>query len=108
MGRQPRRWRSAADTVKGYLEALARGDAESALAYSDDQPASKEFLTDDVLKKQIAKWPITNIRILNDDSSASGIGFGQVHVAANFGDKVSDATLTAKRRTNAGTWTPRR
>lgn len=88
---------SAADAVKGYLEALARGDAESALSYSEDQPASKDFLTDDVLKKQIAKWPITNIRILNDDSSASGIGFGQVHVAANFGDKVSDATLTAKR-----------
>ena len=47
------------------------------LAYSDDQPASKEFLTDDVLKKQIAKWPITNIRILNDDSSGAAIGMGR-------------------------------
>jgi hypothetical protein len=88
---------SAADAVKGYLAALARGDAETALSYGDDQPASKDFLTDDVLKKQIAKWPITNVRILNDDSSAASIGLGQVHVAATFGDKVSDATLRTKR-----------
>lgn len=94
---------SAADTVKGYLEALARGDAEAALAYSDDQPASKDFLTNDILKKQLAQWPITNIRILSDDStSSSALGMGQVHVAANFGDKVSDATLRLKR--NNGRW----
>ncbi len=88
---------SAADAVKGYLAALARGDAEAALSYSDDQPASKDFLTNDVLKKQIAKWPISNVRILNDDSGAAGIGMGQVHVAATFGDKVSDATVRTKR-----------
>ncbi len=88
---------SAADTVKGYLEALARGDAEAALSYSDDQPASKDFLTNDILKKQIEKWPITNIRILSDDSGGSSLGMGQVHVAANFGDKVSDANLRVKR-----------
>jgi hypothetical protein len=88
---------SAADAVKGYLTALARGDAEAALSYSDDHPASKDFLTDDVLKKQIAKWPISNIRILNDDSAGAGIGMGQVHVAATFGDKVSDATVRTKR-----------
>lgn len=88
---------TAADAVKGYLEALSRGDAQSALTYSNDQPASKDFLTDDVLKKQIAKWPVSNIRILNDDSTGSGIGFAQVHVAANFGDKVSDITLSVKR-----------
>jgi hypothetical protein len=89
---------SAADAVKGYLEALARGDAEAALAYSDDQPASKDFLTSDILKKQIAKWPITNIRILSDEAGASSLGIGQgVHAAANFGDKVSDGTVRVKR-----------
>jgi hypothetical protein len=94
---------SAGDVVKGYLEALAKGDAEGALSFSDDQPASKEFLTDDILKKQIDKWPITNIRILNDDSSStSAIGFGSVHVAANFGDKSSDVTLQMKK--NNGKW----
>ena len=91
---------SAADAVKGYLEALARGDADGALAYSNDQPASKDFLTADVLKKQIAKWPITNIRILNDDSTPlnSLTGFSRVHVAANFGDKTSDTTLIVKKQ----------
>jgi len=91
---------SAGDAVKGYLEALSRGDANSALAFSSDQPASKDFLTDDILKQQIAKWPITNIRILSDSSAGSGnsaIGYGQVHVAVNFGDKSSDTTLTAKK-----------
>lgn len=89
---------SAADAVKGYLEALARGDANGALAYSNDQPASKDFVTEDILKKQIAKWPITNIRILNDESTPlnSVTGFSRVHVAVNFGDKSSDTTLTAK------------
>lgn len=88
---------SAGDVVKGYLEALARGDAEAALSYSDDQPGSKDLLTDDILKKQIAKWPITDIRILNDDSSASVIGMAQVHVTATFGTKTSDATLDLKK-----------
>jgi hypothetical protein len=93
---------SAGDVVKGYLEALARGDAEAALSYSDDQPGSKDLLTDDILKKQIAKWPITDIRILNDDSSASVIGMAQVHVTATFGTKTSDATLDLKK--NNGKW----
>ncbi len=91
---------SAADAVKGYLEALARGDAAGALAYSNDQPASKDFVTDDILKKQIAKWPITNIRILNDDTSPLNAvtGFSRVHVAVNFGDKSSDTTLSVKKQ----------
>jgi hypothetical protein len=88
---------SAGDVVKGYLEALARGDAEAALSYSDDQPGSKDLLSDEILKKQIAEWPITDIRILNDDSSAAVIGMAQVHVTAKFGDKTSDATLQLKK-----------
>jgi hypothetical protein len=87
---------SAGAAVKGYLEALARGDAEAALAYSNDLPASKEFLTNEILRKQIAQWPITNIRILRDDS-LNAIGYATVHVAANFGDKVSDTNLEVKK-----------
>jgi hypothetical protein len=93
---------SAADAVKGYLEALARGDAETALSYGVDQPASKDFLSSEVLKKQIAQWPISNIKILNDDSAAASIGIGRVHVVANFGDKNSDTTLEVKK--DHGKW----
>lgn len=91
---------SAGDAVKGYLAALARGDAEVALSYGVDQPASKQFLTNEILKKQIAQWPISNIRILSDDSS--GLGMGRVHVVANFGDTNSDTTLYVKK--DHGSW----
>lgn len=87
---------SAGDAVQGYLEALARGDAEAALSYGSGEPGSKEFLTDEILKKQIDKMPITNIKILSD-SSKDAISIGQVHVSVSFGDKVSDETLMLKR-----------
>ena len=87
---------SAGDAVKAYLDALSRGDATAALSYSTDQPGSKDLLTDDILKKQIAQWPISDIRIL-DDNSAHSYGFGQVHVSAKFGDNTSDVTLSVKK-----------
>ncbi|BBX06941.1 hypothetical protein MAIC_17440 [Mycolicibacterium aichiense] len=93
--------KTAGDVVKAYLEALARGDANEALSYTNDEPASKDFLTDDILKQQIAKWPITNIRILNDDADSS-IEMGSVHVAANFGDQTSDENIHVKK--SGGEW----
>lgn len=92
---------SAGAAVQGYLEALANGDAEAALSYGADQPASKELLTDEILKQQIEKAPISNIRILGDDSK-NAIGMGQVHVTANFGDQASDTTLMLKKA--GGKW----
>lgn len=80
---------SAADAVRGYLEALARGDARAALSYASDQPGTTRFLNDEVLKKQIAKWPITNIRILSEEPY-------KVHVAVNFGNQTSDENLWVK------------
>ncbi|GAA2408066.1 hypothetical protein GCM10009856_16440 [Mycolicibacterium llatzerense] len=93
---------SASEVVKGYLEALSNGNAEAALSFSSDQPASKEFLSSDVLKKQIAEWPISEIRILNEDKTMESIGRGDVHVAAKFGDKNSDATINVKKE--GGKW----
>jgi hypothetical protein len=86
---------SAGDAVKRYLEALARGDAETALSYGIDQPATTEFLTSEILKKQVAQWPIRNIRILHDNSSApdTKLSMAHVHVVATFGDQASDAIL---------------
>jgi hypothetical protein len=86
---------TAGDAVKSYLEALARGDAKAALSYGIDQPASSLFLTGDILKKQVAQWPIRNIKILHDNSSSPGaaLSMAHVHVAASFGDQTSDAIL---------------
>ena len=93
---------SASEVVKGYLEALSNGNADTALSFSNDQPASKEFLSSDVLKKQIAEWPISDIRILNEDKTMESIGRADVHVAAKFGDKNSDATIHVKK--DGGKW----
>ncbi len=46
---------SAGDVVKDYLEALARADAGTALSDGIDQPATTQFLTGDILKKQVAQ-----------------------------------------------------
>lgn len=86
---------TAADAVKGYLDALAKGDANAALAFGSDQPASKDFLTDDILKQQVEKWPITNVRILSANETGD---MAQVHVVANFGDQSSDQTLLVKKQ----------
>ncbi|MEZ0366573.1 hypothetical protein ACAG26_23125 [Mycobacterium sp. pUA109] len=85
---------TAGGVVKAYLEALAKGDADKALSYSSDQPASKELLTDEILQKQIDKWPITDIKILDDNGS---FGLGRVHVSAKFGDQTSDETISVKK-----------
>lgn len=87
-------------TVRNYLEALARGDAKAALSFSDYQPNSSEFLTDEVLGKQIAQWPISKIEIERQDESSPGAA--QVRVSADFGPQHSTATLRLKK--SGGDW----
>ncbi|ORX08494.1 DUF4878 domain-containing protein [Mycolicibacillus trivialis] len=84
------------EALTGYLEALSRGDAEAALSYGLDQPGSTDLLTDEILKKQIEKMPISDIQILSDDA-ASFISMASVHVRVKFGDKVSDETIQMER-----------
>jgi hypothetical protein len=88
---------SPAEAVKSYLEALAAGDAEKALSYQKGEPASKDLLTDEVLQKQIAKMPITDIRILDGASEQTDLGLARVHVAAKFGDNLSDAMIMTSK-----------
>ena len=77
--------------VRGYLEALARGDAAAALSYGAPLPADGGFLTEEVLDRQLARAPITGITI--HDEATSGPR-SRVHASAKFGDIVSDATLS--------------
>jgi len=51
------------DAVKGYLDALAAGDANTAIGFGSAEPADKTFLTDEVLKGSAAKNPITEINV---------------------------------------------
>lgn len=52
--------RTADATVVAYFEALADGDSNRALTFGD-RPYDETFLTDDVLSKQLAVAPITDI-----------------------------------------------
>lgn len=95
---------AAAQTVTDYLEALRRGDAAKALSYSKTPPASAEFLTDEVLGKQIAEWPISDIRvgeIKGDEKTAAKL---YVTVSAKFGDKVHTDTIALSRSLQGGWW----
>jgi hypothetical protein len=84
---------TAAETVTAYLEALAAGDADKALSFSKSEPANADLLTSEVLAKQIAKMPISDIRILDGGEDMAGIGMTSVKVAVKFGDQLSDSEL---------------
>ena len=85
---------SPTEVAKAYLEALARGDAQSALDLSATQPASTELLTNDILKLQLEKLPITEIEVLGeerkpeDDKRTSA-----VKVAAKLGGQRTEGKL---------------
>ncbi|MGV0625255.1 hypothetical protein [Mycolicibacter minnesotensis] len=94
--------RSAGDVAKAYLEALARGDADTALSLGLAEPASRKFLTDESLKQQIEHWPITNIEVLSDTSKFHTGEVALVKIRADFGGTRSTGEIFAKRR--GGTW----
>lgn len=78
--------KTAGAAVKGYLEALARGDAAAALSYGAASIPDKTFLTDDILQKQAEKYPITNIEILSESGN-------NVKVSAEIGGKKSEESV---------------
>jgi len=91
----------AGDAVKAYLEALARGDAESALSMGLSEPASRKFLTNETLKQQIEHWPIKNIEVLSDSSNTAPGDVAIVKVSADFGGSRSSGEVFAKKRNGA-------
>lgn len=84
-----------ADAARGYLEALARGDANAALAFGLSEPGSRELLTDDILEQQISRAPITDINILDDGSPVGA--YARIHVSAKFGAQISDTQLSMRK-----------
>jgi hypothetical protein len=91
---------TARETAEAYLEALANGDADAALAYGKATPASKQFLTDDILRKQIEMSPITDIRVTEASAPVQGLGMAPqtvLEASANFGDEYSQAQLVMRK-----------
>lgn len=93
---------SAGDVVKAYLQALAKGDADTALGLAAGKPASNEFLTKEMLKQQIDQWPIKNIAILDDSSKVDQGDLAIVKAAADFGDNHSEGQLQVRK--TDGVW----
>jgi hypothetical protein len=78
----------ASDAVKGYLEALAAGKSEQALAYLDEKPSDTSLMTDEVLQASNKAAPITAITVpeVNDKYVYS--------VQASY--KIGDRAVNAK------------
>lgn len=106
--------------VQEYFEALSRGDAKAALALGESQPPDTTFLTDEILKKQIAAEPIANIKTLGETPGANGAVMVQVSVSlggktqndkipvskSDDGWKVPHAAMTMDLNKNSGLYKP--
>lgn len=53
----------ASEAVTAYLQALAAGQAGTALSLAQEQPTDKTFLTDAVLAESLKRAPITDIKV---------------------------------------------
>ncbi|MGV0741065.1 hypothetical protein [Mycolicibacterium sp. XJ870] len=85
----------ASEAVTAYVEALQRGDAKTALSLGRAQPPDTSMLTDDILKKQMEKFPITDVKILGDIPTADGGAL--VHVTAKVGGVDSDESIKLEK-----------
>lgn len=85
---------SPSAAVQQYFEALARGDAEAALALGQSQPPDTTFLTDDLLKRQSEQMPISDIKTLGETPGANGAVMVQVSV--RFGDSTTSDKIPVR------------
>ncbi|HEY5980514.1 MAG TPA: hypothetical protein VIT41_12850 [Microlunatus sp.] len=93
----PAEGKKASDAVQGYLEALAAGDAQAALAYASVAPTDTTFLTDEVLTVSHQTAPITAINVpeVDDDYAyrvAASFVMGKQAINTDFSvEKDGDA-----------------
>lgn len=84
--------------VKGYLEALQRGDIESAIAYGPVGGGSRALLVPEALKVSLAASPITNIIVATADATASTI-----HASYQLGTQAVNADYKVVKKDD-GNW----
>lgn len=86
---------TAQRAAQRYLEALAVGDARTAVSLSAAPPINTRLLTDQALHRQLAAMPITNIAVsdeLGTDPGQAG-DTQRVVLSANFGHTPSRAVI---------------
>ncbi|WP_442791337.1 serine/threonine-protein kinase [Mycobacterium sp. Aquia_216] len=89
----------ATQVGRSYLEALGRGDATAALAFSAHPPPPRPLLTTEVLRAQLNAAPITNISV-RSAPSAPGDNPADVQyviLSATFGPTPSQARVAVHR-----------
>ncbi len=94
---------TATQVAEDYLKALAAGDSQTALRLSAATPASSALLTDDVLRRQLQKTPISDIRVdgvVNAMNSPTGRVF--VKASARFGSRPASTTIAMVQ--SGGSW----
>jgi len=89
---------TASDAVKGYLEALAAGDAATALDYVATTPQDQSLLTDEVLAAGNAIGPIADIVV--EPTAVAGSAQVRAHYSIGTGN-VIDADYSVVQ-TSAG------
>lgn len=89
---------SPREVATRYFEALAAGDAETALSLGSAEPASTQLITREVLAQQLQQMPITNIRV-GDEQKTPATTADRVYVdaAATFGDRDSHGLVQMNR-----------
>lgn len=85
-----------------YLEALSRGDADTAISFSATPPATTEWVSADALHTQLAAAPITDITVTSAPS-ASGDDPANVQyviMSARFGQASSQTRIVLRHHGN--------
>ncbi len=84
----------AEDAVRGYLEALSRGDAAAALAFAAQAPGDPSLLTEAVLAGSLAQAPLSNINVSPGTGAADR---DEIAATYQLGDRAVSTTFTAVR-----------
>jgi hypothetical protein len=93
---------SARLAAQRYLEALARGDADAALSFSANAPATTAWVSADALRAQLALTPITDIAVTSAPAGPSDdpTTVQYVVMSARFGKTASQTRIAVRRNGN--------
>lgn len=83
--------KTPAAAVRGYIEALAAGNAEDALSFSATPPSDKTFLTDAMLASSNAINPIANVTETTPDNP--GTIYVPIQASYTIGDQRVNTTF---------------
>ncbi|WP_205866335.1 hypothetical protein, partial [Mycobacterium sp. IS-1264] len=83
-----------------YLEALATGDARTALSLGVQPPATPQLVTDKALTDQLSATPITDITVTNDPAQSPDTppDTQRVVLSAHFGPTPSQTVMTVHKK----------